>query len=208
MPKPVAPIPRVTATEPAWTADRFVSLTGPNVPLPAVALVWQAPPVTSDDAPALQVAGALLAAGESSRLNQSLVYRQQIATQVGFDPDLHDGPSLLVGYAIAAGGKPLPEVRARLLEDIRGLAVQPIGAAELAKVKTQILTGALRTRETPAGLATAVADAAVNEHDAARVNQDLVDLQKVGAADVARVLKRYVVDAHVLTIVYTQEAAR
>ena len=207
VPRPDAPIPRVDATEPRWTADRFVALTGPNVPLPAVAVVWQAPPADSADAPALQIAAALLGAGESSRLNQSLVYTQQIATQVGFDPDLRDGPSLLVGYAIAAGGKPLPELRNGLLNQIRGMAAAPIGAAELAKVKTQVLTGALRTRETPGGLATAIGDAAVLQHDSSKVNEDLVALQQVTAEDVKRVLQRYVVDAPVLTIVYTQEGA-
>ncbi len=205
IPKPAAPIPRVAGTEPAWTADRFVALTGPNVPLPALALLWQAPPVGSDDAPALQIASALLAGGESSRLNQSLVYREQIATQVGFDVDLRQGPSLLIATAVAAGGKPLPELRERLLAEIRGFAARPIGAAELAKVKTQVLTGALRLRETPGGVATAVADAAVNERAAAKVNDDLIALQQVSAADVARVLRRYVVEPHVVTIVYTQE---
>ncbi len=38
-------------------ADRVAEVTGPQVPLPAVALTWLAPPVTSADSPALQVAG-------------------------------------------------------------------------------------------------------------------------------------------------------
>ena len=84
----------------------------PNVPLPAVATIWLAPPVTDADAPALQVAAALLSAGESSRLNQALVYRQQIATQASFGADLRAGPGLLIASAIAAGGKS-PATRAR-----------------------------------------------------------------------------------------------
>ena len=77
----------------------------PQVPLPAVAFTWLAPPADSADAPALQVAAAVLAAGESSRLNQALVYRQRVATQAGFNADLRAGPGLLIAYAIAAGGK-------------------------------------------------------------------------------------------------------
>ena len=50
--------------------------------MPNVATVWLAPPVTDADAPALQVAAALLSGGESSRLNQALVYRQQIADRI------------------------------------------------------------------------------------------------------------------------------
>ena len=205
--KPATPLPRVTATEPAWTADRNVTVTGPKVPLPAVALVWLAPPATSDDAPALQVAAALLSSGESSRLNQALVYRQQIAAQAGFDADLRAGPGLLRATAIAASGKPLAAVQQALLAEVMRLAKQPPTAAELAKVKTQILTGALLTRQTPEGLASAVADAAVLGGGAEHVNTDLAALQKVSAADVQRVMQRYVAGPHKLTLQYLQEGA-
>ena len=43
--------------------------------------------------------------------------------------------------------------------------------------------------------------------DPARVNSELDDLQRVSAADVQRVLRRYVLDAHKVTIDYRQEAA-
>lgn len=208
VPRPATPLPRVTAGEPAWRIDRNVTVTGPQVPLPAVALVWLAPPVTSDDAPALQVASALLSGGESSRLSQSLVYRQQIASQASLEADLRAGPGLLIANAIAASGKPLAAVRRALLTEVLRLATQPAGAAELAKVKTQILTGALLTRQTPEGLASAVADAAVLGGNAARVNTDLVALQNVSAADVQRVMKRYVAGAHKLALQYVQDGAR
>ena len=70
IPRPAAPLPRRETEEAAWTADRAITVKAPNVPLPAVATVWLAPPVTHADAPALQVAAALLAAGESSRLTR------------------------------------------------------------------------------------------------------------------------------------------
>ncbi|MBC8058721.1 MAG: insulinase family protein, partial [Rhizobiales bacterium] len=38
VPRPATPLPRVSATEPAWQADRSATVTGPKVPLPAVAL--------------------------------------------------------------------------------------------------------------------------------------------------------------------------
>jgi zinc protease len=207
VPRPAALLPRTNAGEPAWTADRSATVTGPNVPLPAIALVWLAPPVTSADAPALQVAAALLSSGESSRLNQSLVYRQRIASQAGFDADLRAGPGLLTASAIAASGKPLAAVQQALLAEVLLLAKQPVGPAELAKVKTQIVTGALLTRQTPEGLASAVAEAAVLQGGAGHVNTDLDALQAVTAADVQRALQRYVVGAHKLALRYVQEGA-
>jgi zinc protease len=207
VPRPAAPLPRVDAGEPAWSADRSATVTGPNVPLPAIALVWLAPPVTSADAPALQVAAALLSSGESSRLNQSLVYRQRIASQAGFDADLRAGPGLLSASAHAPGGQPLAAVQQALLAEVLLLAKRPVDAAELAKVKTQIVTSALLTRQTPEGLASAVAEAAVLQGGAGHVNTDLDALQAVSAADVQRVLQRYVVGAHKLALQYVQEGA-
>jgi len=203
--RPAAPLPRFAASEPPWPSDRTARVTGPQVPLPAVAVTWLAPPVTSADAPALQVAAAVLAAGESSRLNQSLVYRQRIATQAGFNADLRVGPGLLIAYAIAAGGKSPGDVGAALLAEVTRLASVPPSAAELAKVKTQLVTQALTSRQTPLGLASAIAEAAVLEGDAARVNTELDDLQRVSAADVQRVMRRYVVASHKVTIDYRQE---
>jgi zinc protease len=205
VPKPTTPLPPFEAREPAWQSDRVANVMGPQVPLPAVALTWLAPPVTSPDSPALQIAGAVLASGESSRLNQSLVYRQRIATQAGFSADLRVGPGLLVAYAIAAGGKSPADVSAALLAEVTRLATTPPTAAELAKVKTQLVTQAYMSRQTALGLASAIADAAVLEGDAARVNTDLDDLQRVTAADVQRVMRKYVLDAHKVTIDYRQE---
>ena len=207
IPRPATPLPRIAMAEPAWTSDRSVSVTGPKVPLPAVALVWLAPPVTSADAPALQIASALLSNGESSRLNQSLVYRQRVASSAGFEADLRTGPGLLIAMAVAAGAKPLAQVQTALLAEVLRLAHDPVPAAELAKIKTQVLTSALLARQTPEGLASAVAEAAVLEGNAARVNTGLVALQNVSAADVQRVMQRYVKQAHKVAVQYTQQEA-
>ena len=205
--RPAAPLPPRDGSEPAWTSDRTITITAPRVPLPAVAVTWLAPPVTSADAPALQVASALLSAGESSRLNQSLVYRQQLATQASFSADLRDGPGLLIASAIAAGGQPIGAVRTALLDEIDRLARQPPTAAEIDKVKLQIVTDAFLSRQTPSGLASAIASAAVLEGDADQVNTELVALLGVTAADVQRVLRRYVKDRHSVTLDYVQDAA-
>lgn len=205
--RPAAPLPRLNASEAPWPADRSVTVTAPGVPLPAVAVLWLAPPVTNPDNAALQIASALLSGGESSRLNQALVYRQQIASQASFQTDLRTGPGLLAAVAVAAGGKKLADVKAALLAEVQRLVQRPVGAAELAKVKTQLLTQTLLARQTPDGLARAVAESAVLEGNAARVNGGLQDLLDVSAADVQRVMKRYVSGAKKVTVEYLQEGA-
>src|SRR5262249_29676879 len=62
--KPDMAIPRVTVKEPPRDASKKITESGPNVPLPAVALTWLAPPATSPDRAALDIASAILAQGE------------------------------------------------------------------------------------------------------------------------------------------------
>ncbi len=66
------------------------------MPLPAVALTWLAPKASDPDAPALQVLDAILTAGKSSRLYDSLVYDKQIAAQVFSSADLRAATRVLL----------------------------------------------------------------------------------------------------------------
>src|SRR3712207_5362804 len=54
IPKPTTAIPRVTIKEPERTKEVRFDETGPNVPLPAVAITYLAPPVSSPDADVLR----------------------------------------------------------------------------------------------------------------------------------------------------------
>lgn len=204
---PATKIPRVTVTEPAWTKDRHYVEHGANVPLPAVADTWLIPPAADADAVPLNVAAAILGNGESSRLYQSLVYRDQLAADVSFDTDLRQDQGLMVAFAIVASGKQPGDVRNALLAEVAKLAAKPVGAAELDKVKTELLTGELKQRQTAIGKAFALGDAALNQGDVARANTDLAALQAVTPADIQRVVKKYLVDAHRVSIDYSQAPA-
>jgi len=206
LPKPATPIPHVSAVEPAWDKDRRYSEHGPNVPLPAVVLAWLAPAARNADEVALSVAAALLSNGDSSRLHQALVYRQQIAQRVSFSSDAEADNGLISAFAIMASGHKPEEAEAAILAEVRTLATTPIAPAELDKIKTKIITQALVQRQTSEGKAFAIGEAVLLKGDAATVNTDLAALQAVSADDVQRVLKKYVLDAHRVTIDYSQQA--
>ena len=90
--------------------------------------------------------------------------------------------------------------------ELRRLAQQPIPAAELDKVKTQMLTGTLSARQSAQGLAEAIGWSVIHRNDPEAVNQELAELQAVQAADVQRVLRHYVIDRPRVDIHYTQGA--
>jgi zinc protease len=208
IPKPNKPLPRVTVKEPERTGEmRFVEF-GQNVPLPAVAFTFLVPPKASEDSSALRIAESILSSGESSRLYRALVYEQQVAQSVNAGADLREDVSLFSFLGILASGKKPDDLERALMAEIKKMHDAPVSAAELEKAKNQIITNQLRERETNNGKALALGDAAVLLGDPNRANTDIERLSKVTAADVQRVMRKYLTDTNRLVIYYLPESLR
>ena len=207
VPKPSTPIPRVAVKEPPRAKEKRFDEHGPNVPLPAIAMTWLIPPASSPDAEALSLIGAILGHGESSRLYQSLVYRQQIAQDVSADAELRENTGILVVTATLASGKTTAAVEKALRGEVRKLIDAKVTAAELESAKNLVITAALRRRETVLGKGSTIRDAVVYHHDAGYANKGLDRLQAVTAADVQRAAKTYFGGKPVV-ITYTSGGAK
>lgn len=206
--RPAEPIKRVTAVEPPRTKAGVFKGYGPNVPLPAVMMTWHAPAASHPDAAALAVLDAILSSGKSSRLYDSLVYRQQLAAEVMSDASLSEQPGLVMLGAILAGGKTIEEGEKALLAEVARLRDAPPTAAELTEAKNELIAGRLRQRETIDGRAFALGYALRTAGDAELANRELARLQAVTAQDVQRVARQYLTDAGRMTILYQPESAR
>jgi zinc protease len=208
IPKPNLPLPRVNVPEPARTGEKRFMEYAPNVPLKGVALTFLVPSTKSDDASALRMASAILSQGRSSRLYQSLVYQQQLATSANAGADLREDAGMFTFTAFAANGKKPEDVEAALKAEIKKLQDAPVSAAELEKAKNQFVTGQLRQRETSLGKSNALGRAAVILGDPNRVNTDLDRLQAVTAQDIQRVAQKYLTDNNRYVIYYLPESER
>jgi len=203
--KPGGTIPRVTAIEPARTAEKRRTVKAPNVPLPAVAITYLAPDSKSKDIAALKIAQAILSGGESSRFYQNLVYEQQIAQEASFGVDERVDKGLLTFTAVMASGK-TPEMGEKsLLAELKKIQNAPVSAKELEKAKNSIVADALRGLETNRGKAFAIGNGVIYENDPNAVNTELKQLQSVTAADVQRVMKQYFADNNRVVIYYVNE---
>ena len=205
--KPDRPLPRVQVKEPNRKAEMRFTDYGTN-DLPAVGFTYLAPRQADADAAALYVADALLSAGESSRLYNSLVYTQQLAAEVNSAFEAREDVSLFVLTAVLSEGKKPEDAEKSLLAEIKKLQDTAVSAAELEKAKNQLITNQLRQRETSNGKALSLGEAAVLLGDPARVNTDLGRLQAVTAADVQRVMKKYFADNNRMVLYYLPEASR
>ncbi|MGB8354040.1 MAG: pitrilysin family protein [Chthoniobacteraceae bacterium] len=200
IPTPSAAIPRVTTKEPPRTSSQRFDLTDAKIPLPAIAITYLAPPRSSNDASVFQVVEQIMGGGDSSRLYQSLVYRQQLAESVSSNADLRQDLGLFAITSVLASGKTTQQGEEALLAEINKLKDEPVSAGELSKAKNEILTQKLKERETFEGKAAALADAVVLLGDPARVNTDLAKVQAVTAADVQRVMRKYITDTNRVVI--------
>src|SRR6266403_621223 len=207
IPRPDRALPRVQIKEPARSAETRVTEYGHN-DLPAVGLTYLTPSQADSDSDALRVADAILSSGESSRLYHALVYEQQLAAEADASAEEREDASLFVLTAVLSEGKKPEDVERSLLAEVKKLQDAPVSAAEMEKAKNQIITDQLRQRETSNGKALALGEAAVLLGDPARVNTDLERLQRVTAADVQRVAKKYLTDANRLVLYYLPEAAK
>ncbi len=205
---PKTAMPRVTVKEPPRKAAKTVTAYAPNVPLPAVAITWQAPAAADPDTAALTVLDAILSGGKSSRLYNSLVYEQQIAQSAFSNNEGAAQPGLFYVGAIMAGGKSAEDGEKALMAEVARLRDAPPTDAELAEAKTELVAGEVRERETIDGRASAIGAALIFEGDAARADTGIAALQAVTAADVQRVARKYLTDDTRVVIRYLDESQR
>ncbi len=206
--RPTTAIPRVTVKEPPRTAAVIRTVYEENVPLPAVVMSFQVPPDRDADNAPLAVLNAILSEGESSRLYESMVYRDQVAVNAGTFLDSKQGTGALAAYAIMAGGKTAEQGEAALKRELARLRDAPVKAAELAKAKNRILTSTLRARETADGKASALAEAIIIDGDPAAADRQLTEVAAVTAADIQRVAKRYLGEQQAAIVRYLPKTAK
>ena len=101
-------------------------------------------------------------------MNQSLVYRQQIAARASANADLRDDAGLFALTIITAGGKSAADAEKAALAELDKLKTGPVTAAELDKARNMLLSDALRARETAGGQASALGEAAVGDEHVGR----------------------------------------
>ena len=206
--RPAGEIPRVRVEEPERSVPRSYTVYEPNTPLPAVLLSYALPPASHDDSAALEVLDGILSTGESSRLHQSLVYRQQLAGQASSFLDMKQGQGSLAVYAIMSSGRDAAAGEAALRAEVARFRDELVSPAELAEARNELLNSALRSRETVDGRASALAEAVIVRGDPEAADRRLARIAAVTPEDVRRVARRWLRDEGSAAIRYLPEEMR
>ncbi len=200
--KPGRPIPRVTVAEPERTAATRYTVYEPNTPLPAVLLSYQVPSDNDPDIPALTVLDAILSRGDSSRLYQDLVYRDQLAQSANTFLDTKQGTGGFVITATMADGKNVADGEKALRAELARVRDALVTPAELTRAKNQLITATIESRETADGKASTIARSVIIDGDPAAADKQLAAIGKVTAADIQRVARKYLTDNRSASINY------
>jgi zinc protease len=140
---------------------------------------------------ALELAVALLADGDSSRLEKLLVRDKAVAQQVSAWTRDYVGPDELGVTAVLTETAKLPVVEKLVEAELEKLANQPAPAAELAKVKRRIRSVFVFGLQTNLSRATQLGEYESYYGDARLLARELQHYQAVTAEDIQRAAKKY-----------------
>jgi len=154
---------------------------------------YNLPPGDSDDHYALAMLSQILSTGESSRLRERLINREQAALEVFAQVDRRIGPGLFFFGSLPNQGVEVERLETLIEEEIARLRDEPVSQRELDKVRNQLLTQAVTQRLTVQSKASLLQAAALMQGEATRVNDELVRYQAVTAEDIQRVAQTYLV---------------
>jgi zinc protease len=197
--------PKIERPAPAPFTVRDTAITlEDRVQLPRIYLNWHTVKGWAGDDAALDIAAAVLAGSRTARLTQALVYNNEIATNVNARQDGKrlDGDFTII--ATARPGKTLDTLRTTIDTELRKLAAGGPTARELEQAKNSIEASFLRRIESVAGKADQLNEYFYQTGKPDSFQADLDRYRNVSAADVQRVVHKYLQSNRVMISVVPQ----
>jgi zinc protease len=191
------PIPR-GAEPPAAACDAPFShlpiereVWDPNAQLPAVWITYGAVDRAHPDAPALDVLGQILGAGQSSRLNQRLVRAEQAALQAAAFADARLGPGVFQLLAIANQGVDAERLLELLDGEVARVRDEGVTPEEVERARNQVRAQTVRGRQSVMGRAEALQRANFFYGTPGAVHTVVEAIEAVTVEDVHRAAQAY-----------------
>ncbi|MGH7179206.1 MAG: M16 family metallopeptidase [Tepidisphaeraceae bacterium] len=196
------PPPKVTELEPPQTEAREATIAEPKGPVTIVGLGYRTVPQSHPDYQALEALGNVLGGGESSRIYQDLVQKQEIAIAAGSANLGLEQDGLFIAFAAV---KPFGAGKEKVLESLHAriddMRSNPATADELEKAKTEMRKGAVQAGTTVDAKARLLGTYAVLFDDLSRVNKRFDEINALNIADLDRVASEYLIAQRQTTVV-------
>jgi zinc protease len=207
---PAPPRPAAQAQEPEQKAKRREVVESGQIGLALVG--FHIPPAKHKDIYGLQVTSIILGAGESSRLKVRLKSvdpktKKQVALDGGMESIVREDPGMVIALGAFLDPAQGEGVEAAIFDEINKLATKGPTAAELRKAKNQVQSGFVFSLENAQGLAQAMGRSWILTGDASAFMRDIDEIEKVNAAEVMRVAKKYMVPENATVVVIPPKGA-
>jgi predicted Zn-dependent peptidase len=175
-----------------------------QAPAPAVFVAYRVPPARDRRAPVVGLLGDVIAGGQSARLQEALVRRQQIATNIfGGNFGLVDGADMLFFAAIGKPGASPDSLEKALLVELAGASSFTLSELERARASERFnFVNGLQTTGGFDGRADRLAEGWTYYRDANHVNKVLKDYDRVTLADLNELARERIVPANRVTLVF------
>jgi predicted Zn-dependent peptidase len=201
IPKGTKEIKRPSIVEPKITAERRDTVLD-NIQLPLVAMAYHIPAMGTPDYYSLSMLTTLLSQGESSRLNKSIVDKQQKALFVGSFPMPLEDPGLFMTFGITNMGVKPEDLESAIDVEINRVQTELISEKEFEKLRNQIEVEFVTRNSTMAGIAESLSDYHIYYKDANLINTELERYKKVTREDIKRVANQYLKEENRVVLYY------
>jgi zinc protease len=173
-----------------------------NIQLPLVVQAYNIPARGTGDYYAVDMLGALLSRGQSSRMYRRLVDEQQVALQVMAMPLGLEDPGLSLIYAFPNMGIDPKDLEDAINLELEKVKSELISEQEMEKLKNQFESQFVNTNTTMASRASSLASYHTLFNDANRINTELEQYMAVTRQDILDVARRYFVPENRVVLYY------
>lgn len=187
--------PRVRPQEPEQNTARTVTLTDPRVSTPSFSKSWLVPSyhtAAPGEAEALDLLSEVLGGGLRSRIYQSLVVKNGVASSAGayFNGSRLDATSFTV-YGAPRGTAKLSDVQAAIDKEIDGIVKNGIGEQELEAAKNRFLRSMIFARDNQSSMANIYGTSLATGSTVADIKEWPERIKKVTTDEIRKVAARY-----------------
>jgi len=189
---------RKPQVEPAQDGTRRVNVKAP-AELPVLIMGYKAPvlrDVDKDSDPyALQMLAAILDGHDAARFNKKLVREDKVALSVGIDYDATArGPGMIYLHGSPSEGRTVGDLESALRAEIARIQKEGVSEPELKRARAQLIAAEVYKLDSMFGQAMEIGQTESAGIPYQKLDRMLERLQKVTAAEVQAVAKKYFTD--------------
>jgi zinc protease len=203
-----APPAKVTTAEPEQMGERRVTVKK-FAQLPIVMIAYHVPETASPDYYALSLLQTILLSGQSSRLYQRIVDKDQLAISTSGGSGFAFDPTLFTVTLQPKAGVDPQAVEKAVYEELERIKNEPVTDQELEKARNIVLANFYRQTSTINGRANTLGAYEVFFGDYHKLFTAVDSYNKVSKADLQRVARKYFSDKNrtVATLIPEKQAA-